>query len=43
MRTLISGFADKGILMLFKTPKFEEEECHTAEKAVPLGPWMRNT
>jgi D-amino-acid dehydrogenase len=31
------GFADKGILMLFKTPKFEEEERHTAEKAVQLG------
>jgi D-amino-acid dehydrogenase len=31
------GFADKGILMLFKTPKFEEEERHTAEKATHLG------
>jgi D-amino-acid dehydrogenase len=31
------GFADKGILMLFKTPKFEEEERHTAEKAISLG------
>jgi D-amino-acid dehydrogenase len=31
------GFADKGILMLFKTAKFEEEERHTAEKATHLG------
>jgi D-amino-acid dehydrogenase len=31
------GFADKGILMLFKTPRFEEEERHTAEKATHLG------
>lgn len=31
------GFADKGILMLFKTPRFEEEERHTAEKARELG------
>lgn len=31
------GFADKGILMLFKTPKFEDEERHTAEKATNLG------
>lgn len=31
------GFADKGILMLFKTAKFEEEERHVAEKATHLG------
>jgi D-amino-acid dehydrogenase len=31
------GFADKGILMLFKTARFEEEERHTAEKATHLG------
>ncbi|MBD1386021.1 FAD-dependent oxidoreductase [Mucilaginibacter rigui] len=31
------GFADKGILMLFKTSKFEDEERHTAEKAISLG------
>nr|WP_294941845.1 FAD-dependent oxidoreductase [uncultured Mucilaginibacter sp.] len=31
------GLEDKGILMLYKTPKFEEEEHHTAEKARALG------
>lgn len=31
------GLEDKGILMLFKTAKFEEEERHTAEKARELG------
>ncbi|TSD63446.1 FAD-dependent oxidoreductase [Inquilinus sp. KBS0705] len=31
------GYADKGILMLFKTAKFEDEERHTAEKATNLG------
>lgn len=31
------GLEDKGILMLFKTEKFEHEERHIAEKAVELG------
>jgi D-amino-acid dehydrogenase len=31
------GLEDKGILMLYKTAKFEEEEHHTAEKARALG------
>ncbi|TFF34323.1 NAD(P)/FAD-dependent oxidoreductase [Mucilaginibacter psychrotolerans] len=31
------GLEDKGILMLYKTAKFEEEEHHTAEKARTLG------
>ena len=31
------GLEDKGILMLFKTARFEEEERHTAEKARELG------
>ncbi|HTK21134.1 MAG TPA: FAD-dependent oxidoreductase [Mucilaginibacter sp.] len=31
------GLEDKGILMLFKTPKFVEEEKHMAEQAVNLG------
>jgi D-amino-acid dehydrogenase len=31
------GLSDKGILMLFKTPKVEEEECHLIEKATALG------
>ena len=31
------GFEDKGILMLFKTPKFVEEERHLAEHATNLG------
>jgi D-amino-acid dehydrogenase len=31
------GLEDKGILMLFKTPKFKEEEQHLAEKAAHLG------
>ncbi|AMR30357.1 amino acid dehydrogenase [Mucilaginibacter sp. PAMC 26640] len=30
------GLKNKGILMLFKTPKFEDEERHTAEKARSL-------
>ncbi|MGH7238330.1 MAG: NAD(P)/FAD-dependent oxidoreductase, partial [Candidatus Saccharimonadales bacterium] len=31
------GLQDKGILMLFKSPKVEEEELHLVEKAVNLG------
>lgn len=31
------GLEDKGILMLFKTPKFVEEEKHLAEHATNLG------
>jgi D-amino-acid dehydrogenase len=31
------GLEDKGILMLYKTTKFEEEEHHTAEKARALS------
>lgn len=31
------GLADNGILMLYKTPKTEEEELHLAEKARSLG------
>ncbi|MDB5132491.1 MAG: amino acid dehydrogenase [Mucilaginibacter sp.] len=31
------GLADKGILLLFKTPKVEEEERHLVEKATNLG------
>lgn len=31
------GLADKGILMLFKSPKVEEEEIHMVEKAHALG------
>ncbi|MDO3624856.1 FAD-dependent oxidoreductase [Mucilaginibacter sp. BT774] len=31
------GLEDKGILMLFKTPKFVEEEKHMAEQAINLG------
>jgi D-amino-acid dehydrogenase len=31
------GMEDKGILMLFKTSKFKEEEQHLAEKAANLG------
>ncbi|RFZ83343.1 FAD-dependent oxidoreductase [Mucilaginibacter terrenus] len=31
------GLEDKGIMMLFKTAKFEDEERHTAEKAQKLG------
>jgi D-amino-acid dehydrogenase len=31
------GLEDKGILMLFKSPKVEEEEQHLAEKATILG------
>jgi D-amino-acid dehydrogenase len=31
------GLEDKGILMLFKTPKFEEEERHMVEQATNLG------
>ena len=31
------GLQDKGILMLFKTPKFVEEEKHMAEQAINLG------
>ncbi|MFD0793307.1 NAD(P)/FAD-dependent oxidoreductase [Mucilaginibacter litoreus] len=31
------GFADKGILMLFKTAKIEDEERHMLEKAKQLG------
>ena len=31
------GLEDKGILMLFKTPKFVEEEKHMAEQATNLG------
>ncbi|HTD39268.1 MAG TPA: FAD-dependent oxidoreductase, partial [Mucilaginibacter sp.] len=31
------GLEDKGILMLFKTPKFEEEERHLAAQATNLG------
>jgi D-amino-acid dehydrogenase len=31
------GLEDKGILMLYKTAKFEEEEHHIAEKARALG------
>lgn len=31
------GLEDKGILMLFKTPKFEQEERHMAEQATQLG------
>ncbi len=31
------GLEDKGILMLFKTEKFVEEEKHMAEKATSLG------
>lgn len=31
------GLEDKGILMLFKTPKFVEEERHMAEQATNLG------
>jgi D-amino-acid dehydrogenase len=31
------GLEDKGILLLFKTPKVEEEELHLVEKATNLG------
>ncbi len=31
------GLTDNGILMLFKSPKVEEEELHLIEKAVNLG------
>ena len=31
------GLEDKGILMLFKSPKVEEEELHMVEKATNLG------
>jgi D-amino-acid dehydrogenase len=31
------GLEDKGILMLFKSPKVEEEELHLVEKATNLG------
>jgi len=31
------GLEDKGILMLFKTPKMEDEERHLVEKATNLG------
>ncbi|HEY4322933.1 MAG TPA: FAD-dependent oxidoreductase [Mucilaginibacter sp.] len=31
------GLTDNGILMLFKSPKVEEEELHMAEKATNLG------
>ncbi|CAN5216828.1 FAD-dependent oxidoreductase [soil metagenome] len=31
------GLEDKGILLMFKTPKVEEEEIHLAEKATNLG------
>jgi len=31
------GLEDRGILMLFKTPKFEEEERHLAAQATNLG------
>jgi D-amino-acid dehydrogenase len=31
------GLTDNGILMLFKSPKVEEEELHMIEKAVNLG------
>ena len=31
------GLTDKGILMLFKTPKMEDEERHLVEKATNLG------
>jgi len=31
------GLQDRGILMLFKTPKFVEEEKHMAEQAINLG------
>ncbi|HEY9004344.1 MAG TPA: FAD-dependent oxidoreductase [Mucilaginibacter sp.] len=31
------GLEDKGILMLFKTPAFVEEEKHLAEQAINLG------
>ncbi len=31
------GLADKGIMMLFKSPKVEEEEIHMVEKAHALG------
>ena len=31
------GLADKGILMLFKSPKVEEEEVHMIDKAKELG------
>jgi len=31
------GFEDRGILMLFKTPKMVEEEQHLAEQATNLG------
>lgn len=31
------GLEDKGILMLFKTPKVDEEEQHLAEQATNLG------
>ncbi|RWY55529.1 NAD(P)/FAD-dependent oxidoreductase [Mucilaginibacter gilvus] len=36
------GLEDKGILMLYKTAKFEEEEHRTAEKARALGLDARN-
>jgi D-amino-acid dehydrogenase len=31
------GLTDKGILMLFKSPKVEEEELHMVEKATTMG------
>jgi D-amino-acid dehydrogenase len=31
------GLEDKGILMLFKTPKLEQEERHMVEQAINLG------